>query len=102
MKTFIALLIALFAIPAYAEKVWFRNPQITVVLETEAACTSKKVLDLIEAQYHSRFKSAAVVWQGKALEACWMDMQDGNALIADETGDYGPMPKDAFKADLGV
>jgi len=100
MRYLILLLISL-SLSVHAEKVWFRNPQITISLDTDKSCTNKTVLNMIQEQYHSQFKSAAVVWQGKALEACWMPL-NGNVLLIDETGDRGEMSSRAFKRDPEV
>lgn len=99
---YLLLLLIFLALPVQAEKVWFRNAQITVALDTEKACTNKKILDMIQEQYHSQFRSAAVVWKGEPLEACWILLPNRNVLLVDETGDRGEMDSRSFKRDVGV
>lgn len=97
MKTLIAALL-LVVTPAHAAFMQFQAKDLTVVLHV-SPCTSKKILDMIEAPSRPAFRTADVTFKGKALKACWAANQIAQeVLIVDETGDYGTIPMGLFKS----
>jgi len=96
VKRLIALLLFV-ATSSYAASVRMEAGGITIVLHT-TPYTEAKVLSFIQEPYRSAFRSADVIYQGKPLKACWASLPDRrNVLVADETGDYGPVPMALFK-----
>lgn len=67
-----------------------RDSNVAVTLFDEP-CSSPKVLRFIPPPIVGDFRSASVLWQGKTLDACWAQLDDGS-MIVDETGDSGFIP----------
>ena len=87
---------------AFADGV-IQFPQGPTVLKY-TPCVSEKVLTLIPPELHSRFKAAAMMWEGKPYEACWVQpggMTKDVYLIA-EDGSSGIVPRRLIAFDLEV
>ena len=81
-----------------------RGPNGTELTFHDGACRSEKVLKHIPKELHPEFKTASVLWGGKRYAACWAtppSMPEA-AVIVDETGETGLIPKNAIVFDVGV
>jgi len=97
MKTLLAAVLLSVVSLAHAASARMDAGGLTVILSADP-CTEAKVLSFIQDQYHGMFRKADVIYQGKALKACWMALPDRRSvLVADETGDYGAVPIALFK-----
>lgn len=92
------------AVSAHAENVnaLVYEAQDLRVTITPEACTSPKVLAMIEDEFKANFRAGNVVWHGQRLKMCWTVLPNGFVLIADETGDSGTIPLSEFKPNYGV
>ena len=78
------------------------TPQGDSIRLFKRACESKTVVDQLKPEYVSKFQAAAMVYNGKSYEACWILTPDGNVVVIDEAGDVTPIPLSMFKVDPGV
>jgi hypothetical protein len=105
MKTLILFSLLAFAscnTPIYAASYVYQDSNIQVILR-DTPCKDAAILSVIEEPFRPQFRAADIVWQGKPLKGCWAAFPDrGQALIVDETGDYGPLPLGAFKPLTGI
>ena len=74
-----------------------------MIVFKDTPCTGA-VAELIKPEFMPLFKSAAVLWRGKATAACWTGSPENNEdiYIVDETGDNGVIPRSAIKFDPKV
>jgi hypothetical protein len=63
-----------------------------------APCMEKKVLDLVQDQFHGRFLHAQLSYRGQGMLACWME-EGGVVFVL--TGDKEVMsfPMNAFRLE---
>ena len=70
---------ALAAAPAMSQDLVARQGNDTVRL-ADGPCTSQQVLARLRPEFHSEFKAAMAVVEGRSFEACWRPA--GNACIS--------------------
>ena len=72
-----------------------------VVTITKSPC-SDKILALVNPEYRKSMKAATVVFNGKKMDACWLQLPDNSVGIIDEEGDSGQIGISQFKPDIDV
>jgi len=95
---FVAALLLLVSIPAYAQMV-YRHASGDTVRATNKPCTSEKVLAHIPEPYRQHFRQGNATHNGKAFDVCYVVRPDGMVLWIWEDGDMGGAHKDEFRRE---
>lgn len=101
MRSIALGLLLVFSQPVVANEtvMTLQTGKVTVRL-MQSQCSAEKVLPKIQPAFQDQFRTAAVLWRGSWLTACWIALPESrDVLIVDETGDNGTLPMSAFKPE---
>ncbi len=70
-----------------------------VLALSDAPCTTMKgaFIGVPLTDRSPNLKAAKLMWQGQALDACWIKAPTGETLVIDETGDAGAVEGSIFE-----
>lgn len=100
MKKLLASLLIALSGAASADDMVYRYEKDSVRLQL-GAC-SPKVLAHIGAEHHDKFKSAAVIFEGRNYAACWTLHTPSVVYVQYEDGDATLIPVAKFSREPGV
>jgi hypothetical protein len=103
MKRALIIAAILAAGSAIADDMVYKDDNVTVRLRSEPCATASMQAVLAQVQPEPAAKVAEVIFQGRAIAACWMAHQEsGNVVLIDADGDAGMIPMAQFKRVPGA